>query len=98
MSIVPAKVIGEMSPGYITFVLWPEDFKEKDDSSTTTEMADNIARDAVPEDLRKHGTDVWVATEKLKSSEKGYVQRIFPRNSKEYPREYYDWLDEINNG
>ena len=95
MAIVPAKVIGEMSPGFITFVLWPTDIAVKDGNGTSTEMADNIARDIVPEELRKHGTDVWVATEKIKTAAKGYVQRIFPRVSDKHPQEYYDWLEEI---
>ena len=95
MTIVPAKAVGEMSPGYITFVLWPDNIKTKDDNGTSTEMADNIAKDLVPEDLRAHGTDVWVATEKIESDSKGYVQRIFARDSKEYPDEYYEWLNEI---
>jgi hypothetical protein len=95
MTIVPAKAVGEMSPGFITFVLWPDKITTKDDNDTSTEMADNIAKDLVPEDLRKHGTNVWVATEKNKTGSKGYAQRIFPRNSEEYPDEYYDWLKEI---
>ena len=95
MAIVPAKAVGEMSPGYITFVLWPDNIASKDDNGTSTEMADNIAKDLVPEDLRTHGTDVWVATEKIKTDSKGYAQRIFPRDSEKYPDEYYDWLKEI---
>ena len=49
----------------------------------------------MPEELRQPDAKIWVATEKTQSVYKGYVQKVFPRESDDYPQEYYDWLKEI---
>jgi len=95
MATVPAKVVGEIVKGFITLELWPDrQVTEPSDESSST-LADNIAKELVPEELRQPDTKIWVATEKTKSVYKGYVQKVFPRESDDYPQEYYDWLKVI---
>jgi hypothetical protein len=92
MAIVPAKVVGEIVKGFITLELWPDrQVTESDDESSST-LADNITRELVPEDLRTPNAKIWLATEKTQSVPKGYVQKVFPRESDDYPQEYHDWL------
>jgi len=95
MAMVPANVVGEIVKGFITLELWPDKKTEKSQDESSSTLADNIAKELVPDELQGIDTKIWVATEKTKTDPKGYVQKVFPRELEEYPQEYKDWLEEI---
>ena len=95
MSIVAARIVGEIVKGFITIELRPDRGRPNSLNESSGTLADNIKKELIPEELNSHGTDIWLATEKATTVEKGYIQKVFPRTSKEHPQEYLDWLDEI---
>jgi len=95
MSMVSARIVGEIVKGFITIELRPERAKPKSLDESSGTLADNIKKELIPEALNSHGTDIWLATEKTNTVDKGYIQKVFPRTSKEYPQEYHEWLKGI---
>lgn len=95
MAIIPANVVGEIVKGFITLELWPDKKTAGSQDESSSTLADNITKELVPDDLQGIDTKIWVATEKTKTVPRGYVQKVFPRESEEYPQEYKDWLEGI---
>ncbi len=95
MTMVSARIVGEIVKGFITIELRPERSQPDSLNQSSGTLADNVKKELIPKELSSHGTEIWLATEKTNSVEKGYIQKVFPRTTKEYPQEYHDWLKEI---
>ena len=94
MAISNAKVVGEISSGFITIVLNPELTGTEAVNNTGSELIATVPTALVPEELREPDTDVWFATAQLPDGERPHIKKIIPMTSEEIPEEYYQWLRE----
>ncbi len=94
MAISNAKVVGEISSGFITIVLNPELTGTEAVNNTGSELIATVPTALVPEDLREPDTDVWFATAQLPGGDKNHIKKVLPMTSDEVPAEYYEWLQE----
>ena len=94
MAISNAKVVGEISSGFITIVLNPELTGTEAVNNTGSELIATVPTTLVPEDLREPDTDVWFATAQLPDGDKNHIKKVMPMTSEEVPEEYYQWLEE----
>ena len=94
MSIASAKVVGEISSGYITIVLNPDMTGTDAVNNTGSELIATLPLDVVPPELREADLDIWFATAQLTDGSKKNIRKVFPMNSDDIPQEYYDWLEE----
>ena len=94
MSIAVAKVVGEISKGYITIVLNPDLTGTEAVNNTGSELIATLPVDIVPKELREEDLDIWFATEQLPDGSRKNIKKVFPMESNEIPEEYYTWLEE----
>ena len=94
MSIASAKVVGEISTGYITIVLNPDMTGTDAVNNTGSELIATLPVDVVPPELREADLDIWFATAQLPGGSKKNIKKVFPMVSDEIPEEYYSWLEE----
>ena len=94
MTISYAKVVGEISSGFITLVINPDETGTDAVNNTGSELTANVPIDIVPLVLRVADSDVWFASEQLTDGSKTHIKKIFPMTSDEIPGEYYAWLEE----
>ena len=94
MSIASAKVVGEISSGYITIVLNPDMTGTDAVNNTGSELIATLPLDVVPPELREADLDIWFATAQLMDGSKKNIRKVFPMNSDDIPQEYYEWLEE----
>lgn len=94
MAISNAKVVGELSAGFITIVLNPDMTGTEALNNTGSELIATLAKDIVPAELREADTDVWFASEQLTDGSEEHIKKLFPKTSDEIPEEYYAWLKE----
>ncbi len=94
MAISTAKVVGELSSGFITIVLNPDMTGTEALNNTGSELIATLQIQIVPEELRQADTDLWFASEQLTDGSKKYIKKVFAMRSEEIPEEYYAWLDE----
>ena len=94
MSIASAKVVGEISRGYITIVLNPDMTGTDAVNNTGSELIATLPIDVVPPELREADLDIWFATAQLQDGSKKNIKKVFPMESGEIPEEYYSWLEE----
>lgn len=95
MAISNAKIVGEISKGFITIVLNPDMTGTEAVNNTGSELIATLPVDLVPQALREPDTDIWFATELLKDGSKKHVKKVFEMTSDGIPQEYYNWLEEI---
>ncbi len=93
MSISVAKVVGEISAGFITIALNPDMTGTDAVNNTGSELIATVPIDIVPEDLREADADIWFATAQLTDGSKPRIKKVFPLTSDEIPEEYYAWLE-----
>ncbi len=94
MAISYAKVVGEISSGFITIVFNPDMTGTDAVNNTGSELIATLPMDIVPPELREADTDIWFATAQLSDGSKKRIKKIFPATSEEIPEEYYAWLEE----
>lgn len=94
MAISNAKVVGELSAGFITVVLNPDLTGTEALNNTGSELIAALPIDMVPAELREPDTDLWFATEQLTEGSNKHIRKVFPMTSDEIPGEYYAWLKE----
>ena len=95
MTIAYAKVVGEISSGFVTLVFNPDLTGTDALNNTASELITTVPVDTVPQELREPDVDVWFANERLNDAAKSRVKKVFPMTSDEIPAEYYTWLEEI---
>ena len=96
MAISNAKVVGEISAGFITLVLNPDMTGTEAVNNTGSELIATLPVDIVPEELREPDSDVWFASEQLTDGSGKHIKKVFALESDEIPAEYYAWLSENN--
>jgi len=94
MSISVAKVVGEISAGFITIALNPDMTGTDAVNNTASELIASIPVDIFPEELKEPDTDIWFASVQPADGAKSHIRKIFPLTSDEIPEEYYAWLEE----
>lgn len=94
MSIASAKVVGEISEGFITIVLNPDMTGTDAVNNTGSELIATLPVDIVPPELREADLDIWFATAQLTDGSKKNIKKVFPMTSPEIPDGYYRWLEE----
>lgn len=94
MSISVAKVVGEISAGFITIALNPDMTGTDAVNNTASELIATIPIDVFPEELREADTDIWFASVQPADGSKSRIKKIFALTSDEIPEEYYAWLKE----
>ena len=94
MAISNAKVVGEISAGFITIVLNPDITGTEALNNTSSELVAALPKDVVPAELREPDSDIWFASEQLTDGSKTHIKKVFPMISDEIPEEYYAWLEE----
>lgn len=94
MSIAIAKVVGEISSGFITIVLNPDMTGTDAVNNTGSELIATLPLDIVPPELREADLDIWFATAQLTDGTRKNIKAVFPMTSDEIPGEYYTWLEE----
>jgi len=78
MSISVAKVVGEISAGFITIALNPDMTGTDAVNNTASELIATLPIDIVPEELREADADIWFATVKLADGSKSHIKKVFP--------------------
>lgn len=94
MAISNAKVVGELSAGFITVVLNPDMTGTDALNNTGSELIAAMPMDMVPPELREPDTDLWFASERLEDGSAKHIRKVFPMTSDDIPEEYYAWLKE----
>jgi len=94
MPVSVAKVVGEISPGYVTIVLNPDVTGTEAVNNTESEIIATLPVDTVPPELREADLDIWFAVEKLPGKSSKHIRKVFPMTSEAIPQEYYSWLEE----
>ncbi|MFT5133726.1 MAG: hypothetical protein ACI9SC_002199 [Gammaproteobacteria bacterium] len=94
MAISNAKVVGELTAGYITVVLNPDLTGTDALNNTGSELIATLPVSIVPPELREVDTDVWYATKPKAENSKKLIKKLFPMTSDEIPAEYNAWLEE----
>ncbi len=94
MAISYAKVVGEISAGFITIVLNPDETGTDALNNTASELVATLPKDVVPAELREADSDIWFASEQLIDGSKTHIKKVFPMTSDDIPEEYYAWLEE----
>ncbi len=94
MAILEAKIVGEISTGFITIVLNPEMTGTDALNNTSSELVATLPIDTVPPELREPDLDIWFATAQRTEGSKSHIKKVFPMISDEIPEEYYSWLKE----
>ena len=94
MSIAAAKVVGEISAGYITIVLNPDMTGTDAVNNTGSELIATLPLEVVPPELREADLDIWFATAQIPDGSKKNIKKVFPMTSDDIPADYYSWLEE----
>ena len=89
MAISNAKVVGEISAGFITIVLNPDVTGTDAVNNTGSELVATVPKDVVPAELREADSDIWFASEQLTDGSKTHIKKVFPMTSDDIPGEYY---------